>query len=238
MKKYISLFTLLLFSLTTYAQRYGGRMSDVYEGMEHESHSIDFWGDVVLILSVISLIIILRCLYLFYEFVRDNHLEIKRLFYSKWLYIPLYCIWITLQISCLILAKDRKPYELWDSELKERIYPSPEECYYPFTHLSYGGTGQNEPLYAYDTLEFILYGFGVPIVLFVIYYLFNKIIKSIWLDGIYIFLTFWLFIAFILPITFFSDGSECGFWIGWFPSIFLTVHFIDKKEMFLKSLKA
>lgn len=237
MKKYLYTFILSLFSLSSYSQRYG-RMSDVYEAMGEDGyyHTSDWWIDSFVLLFMVGLLI--AGLYLLYEYFRKELLpKIKKFFFSKRMYIIVYCIWLALQIICLNVGKYRKPYDTWNINKTERIAQTQEECFYPLRHFK-EGCGQNEPLYAYDCSEFILYAFAIPLVLWGLYFIIEKLTKSIWLDGIYIFLTFWFLLAFIIAVSFYSDGSECGFWAGWIPSIFLTAHFLDKKEEYQRSLKA
>lgn len=236
MKKYLVTFALFLFSLFSFSQRYG-RMSDVYEQIGEESILDTPMFDLFFIVFLGVLVTLFYVIMNAEEIYRNILANFKRLFYSKWMFIPLYCIYLTLNLICLNVGKDRKPYETWNADRTDIIPQTQEECFYPFRHFE-GGTGQCEPLYAYDINEFILYGFFIPIVLFILYILLRKLTNSIWLDAIYTFLTIWSLIAFFIPIIFYSDGSECGFWGGWLPSIFLTVHFFDKKEVYIKSLEA
>ena len=230
-----------MLSVLSYAQRYG-RMSDIIEATSEEAPEGYVVYDgldpfTILFLSAIAIgVIVLISKYIydkikqFYLFLKRNT---KRFVFSKWIYIPLYTIWITLQVLCLILGEDRKPYRLFHSDTQTFTLQTQEECFYPFRHF-HGATGQCEPLYAYDCFEFVLYGFTIPLILLVFYLIVGRKIKGIWFDGIYIFLTFWFFMAFILAVIFYSDGSECGFWAGWIPAILLTAKFLDFKEAYLK----
>lgn len=241
MKKYLFAIILSLLSVLSYAQRYG-RISDIIEATSEEAPEGYVVYDgldpfTILFLSAIAIgVIVLISKYIydkikqFYLFLKRNT---KRFVFSKWIYIPLYTIWITLQVLCLILGEDRKPYRLFHSDTQTFTLQTQEECFYPFRHF-HGATGQCEPLYAYDCFEFVLYGFTIPLILLVFYLIVGRKIKGIWFDGIYIFLTFWFFMAFILAVIFYSDGSECGFWAGWIPAIFLTAKFLDFKEAYLK----
>lgn len=244
MKKYLFAIILSLLSVLSYAQRYG-RMSDIIEATSEEAPEGYVVYDgldpfTILFLSAIAIgVIVLISKYIydkikqFYLFLKRNT---KRFVFSKWIYIPLYTIWITLQVLCLILGEDRKPYRLFHSDTQTFTLQTQEECFYPFRHF-HGATGQCEPLYAYDCFEFVLYGFTIPLILLVLYLIVGRKIKGIWFDGIYIFLTFWFFMAFILAVIFYSDGSECGFWAGWIPAIFLTAKFLDFKEAYLNKSK-
>lgn len=244
MKKYLFAIILSLLSVLSYAQRYG-RMSDIIEATSEEAPEGYVVYDgldpfTILFLSAIAIgVIVLISKYIydkikqFYLFLKRNT---KRFVFSKWIYIPLYTIWITLQVLCLILGEDRKPYRLFHSDTQTFTLQTQEECFYPFRHF-HGATGQCEPLYAYDCFEFVLYGFTIPLILLVLYLIVGRKIKGIWFDGIYIFLTFWFFMAFILAVIFYSGGSECGFWAGWIPAIFLTAKFLDFKEAYLNKSK-
>lgn len=241
MKKYLFAIILSLLPVLSYAQRYG-RMSDIIEATSEEApegYVVDDGLDpfTILFLSAMAIgAIVLICKYIYdktkqlYIFLKQNT---KRFIFSKWVYIPLYPIWITLQVLCLVIGKDRKPYRLFHPDTQTFTLQNQEECFYPFRHF-YGANGQCEPLYAYDSFEFILYGFVIPLVLLGLYLIVGRKIKGIWFDGIYIFLTIWFFMAFLLAVTFYSDGSECGFWIGWLPALFLTAKFLDSKEAYLK----
>ena len=241
MKRYLYTLVLLLLSLYSNAQRYG-KLWDMIEARDSERYvSEDNTHLYVFLLIALAIIgyIVLLCKYI-YDNANKIYLSlianIKRLFFSKWIYIPLYLIWITLHIICLNVAKDRKPYKIWNEETSSLIYPSAEECFYPLTHII-DGMGTNEPLYAYDYYEFIFYGFFFPFISIVIYLVLRKLIKNIWLDSIYIYLTIWLFLSFIIAVIFYSDGSECGFWLGWLPSVFLAALYLDKKEKYNNNLK-
>lgn len=241
MKKYLFAILLLLLPVLSYAQRYG-RMSDVIEATSEEApegYVVDDGLDpfTILFLSAMAIgAIVLICKYIYdktkqlYLFLKRNT---KRFIFSKWVYIPLYPIWITFQVLCLVIGKDRKPYRLFHPDTQTFTLQTQEECFYPFRHF-HGANGQCEPLYAYDSFEFILYGFAIPLVFLGLYLIVGRKIKGIWFDGIYIFLTIWFFMAFILAVTFYSDGSVCGFWIGWLPALFLTATFLDSKEAYLK----
>lgn len=235
MKKYLFTFVLFQFSLFAFSQRYG-RMSDVYESLGEDGYSTPSSdiGGLIFFVIISAIIIIYKSIK--NVSVKNILAKIKQKFYSNWIYIPIYCIYLTLNFICLCIGKYRKPYTIITEDNLDRIPQTQEECFYPFRHFE-GGTGQCEPLYAYDINEFILYGFLIPVILLVLYILLRKLTNSIWLDAIYIFLSLWLLVAFFIPVIFYSDGSECGWWLGWIPSNFLTSYYINKKIAYLESLK-
>ena len=232
MKKYLFTFVLFLLSLFSFSQRYG-RMSDVYDTLGEDGYSSPSSGPLIFYGILIIIIVLIYKIYINADKILA---KIKQKFYSNWMYIPMYIIYLALNSICLTIGENRKPYTILTEDKRDIIPLTQEECFYPFKHLK-DGTTQCEPLYAYDISEFIFYGFIIPIILFGLYKLLRKLTNSIWLDSVYIFLSLWLLIAFFIPITFYSDGSECGFWLGWLPSYYLTGYYIEKKIAYLESLK-